>query len=111
MAAHRFPEPALLVVATFSRHDEAFTWAEERLESVFGPIGLKSVPFDFIQTSYYESTMGSGLLKQFFVHANLVAPESLADCKLRTNELEHELAQSGRYAEPRPLNLDPGHLS
>ena len=103
--------PVLLVVAAFSRHEEALRWGRERLEESYGPVALSSVPYLFNQTHYYEATMGADLRKQFFAFAELVSPDCLPAVKLRTNELERELAGSGTYPEPRPLNLDPGILS
>jgi hypothetical protein len=110
MAEPRSPVPALLVVAIFSRHAGAFAWAQARLESYFGSIGLRSEPFVFDQTSYYEASMGRDLCKRFLAFERLVSPDRLADIKRQTNALEHELAVSGVYAEARPLNLDPGLL-
>src|SRR4051812_6158150 len=103
MAATRAPEPVLLVVAAFSRHVEALAWAAERLEACFGPVGFMSLPYAFNQTGYYEPTMGPGLRKQFLTFDALVAADALAALKRRTNDLEQELARSGRFAEPRPL--------
>jgi hypothetical protein len=111
MAESRITTPATLVVAAFSRHMAAIEWAQERLESLFGPIGLVSLPFDFIQTGYYERTMGGGLRKCFLAFQELVHPDRLAGAKIQTNLLEKELGQSGVYPESRPLNLDPGLLS
>ncbi len=110
MAEPRFPVPALLVVAVFSRHMEAFALARARLETDFGPVGLTSEPFVFDQTSYYEPSMGRDLRKGFFAFERLVAPERLAEIKLRTNALERELAETSAYPDPRPINLDPGLL-
>jgi hypothetical protein len=107
----RLPDPVLLIVAAFSRHDEALAWGQERLEGHFGPVALVSPVFEFDQTLYYQPTMGSGLRKQLLAFANLVAADCLAPVKLATNDLEAELARTGRYAEARPLNLDPGVLS
>jgi len=111
MADPRAQSPVLLVVAAFSRYDEAMAWGRERLEQMFGPVGLTSAPFVFDQTSYYEATMGPDLRKQFFALRDLVSPDSLPAIKLRTNALESELAGRHGYPEPRPLNLDPGYLS
>ena len=105
------PPPVLLVIAAFSRHEEALGWAEEKLTAHFGPIGRRSPDFDFHQTHYYESSMGSGLRKRFLVFHDLVPPDRLADNKLYTNQLEEESARMARFPEPRPLNLDPGILS
>jgi hypothetical protein len=111
MGVPRRVDPVLLVVAAFSRHETALDWARGQLEQLFGPIALAGDPFDFHHTSYYAATMGGELRKQLLVFDRLVAHESLPDVKLRTNALEEELAASGRYPEPRPLNLDPGVLS
>jgi hypothetical protein len=111
MADPHFPDPGLLVVAAFSRHAQALAWGRGQLEAVFGQVALSSEPFGFHQTAYYEKTMGAGLRKQFFAFRDLAALDALAGCKLVTNELERQLAQVGTFAEPRPLNLDPGLLT
>jgi hypothetical protein len=111
MADPSTPPPALLVVAAFSRHDEALSWARQRLEEQFGPIALASLPFSFHHTAYYEPTMGAGLRKQLWGFEKLVNQGELADIKLRTNQLEDELARGGAFPEQRPLNLDPGLLT
>jgi hypothetical protein len=110
MTESREHHPALLVVAAFSRHTAAVEWARAQLACLYGPIALESPPFDFSQTRYYETTMGTGLRKNFLVFRELVAADRLAEIKLRTIGLEQELARSGLYPEPRPLNLDPGFL-
>jgi len=111
MAQIRLPDPVLLVVAAFSRHIDLLSHAARQLEDLFSPIDLASVPYEFNQTSYYASSMGAGLKKQFFVFSRLIAPDGLADAKLRTNELEQAAADSQAYPESRPLNLDPGILA
>lgn len=110
MGAIRKPVPSMLVVAAFSRHVEALSWAVEKLTADFGPVCLASDDFSFHHTAYYESEMGTGLRKRFLAFERLVAPDSLPDLKLRTNELESELAATRRFTEARPLNLDPGLL-
>jgi hypothetical protein len=111
MGELRLPDPVLLIVAAFSRHVEAVAWARQRLEQTFGSVAFASPPYAFNQTGYYEPEMGSGLSKQFLAFSRLVAAECLAEVKRLTNDLETELVQTKTYAEPRPLNLDPGVLS
>ncbi len=111
MGTTRPQTPVLLVVAVFSRHEQALRWAQERLVPLFGPIGLISPPYLFNQTSYYQQSMGPDLWKQFLVFEELVAPDCLPEAKQRTNALEAELASQGQYPEERPVNLDPGILS
>jgi hypothetical protein len=105
------PDPVLLIIAAFSRHPDAITWAQDWLEKSFGPVALVSPSYAFEQTSYYEPTMGVGLRKQFLVLHDLVAPDCLPDVKVLTNALEQELICPGSYPEARPLNLDPGILT
>src|SRR5437879_3670800 len=111
MAEPRQPDPALLVVAAFSRHDTALEWARGQLEQEFGLVQRTSSAFVFDQTTYYAATMGSELRKQFFVFADLVEADCLATVKRRTNALEQKLAAAEQYPEVRPLNLDPGLLT
>jgi hypothetical protein len=111
MAECRKPDPALLVVAAFSRHPSALTWTQQHLQADFGPLALIGPAFAFHQTTYYEATMGPELQKQLLAFERLVGEQQLATIKLRTNDLERELAKTGGYAETRPLNLDPGLLT
>ena len=108
MAEPREPAPVLLVVAAFSRHVGLLADARRRLESAHGPVALASAEFTFDQTRYYEKTMGSGLLKQLWAFAELIAADRLPEIKRSTNALERELAAG--HDEARPINLDPGYL-
>jgi hypothetical protein len=101
---------SLLVVACFSRHVEALDEAGEQLRAVYGPVALASGDFDFHHTSYYEATMGTGLRKRLLVFETSVAADCLPEVKRQTIGMEQQLAATGRYAEERPLNLDPGLL-
>ena len=104
----RQPPPSLLTVACFSRHAEALAWAQERLIAAYGKPALVSPDFSFHHTTYYEATMGMGLVKRLLTFADLVAADCLPDVKNFTNALEAELAGARKFPEPRPLNLDPG---
>ena len=103
--------PALLILAAFSRHDEALRWARHRAAGAWGEIVLESPVFDFHQTDYYEPTMGPGLRKVFWGFWELLDPTELVAVKLQTNRWEGQYAALGKHAEPRPLNLDPGYLT
>lgn len=111
MGETRTAEPALLVVAAFSRHDDALAWARERLVRDWSPLAMAGEPFAFTQTAYYHATMGQGLRKQLLAFSGLVSQDCLPAVKHKTNALERELAETGRYPEARPLNLDPGILT
>jgi Domain of unknown function (DUF4416) len=110
MATPRPPVPALLVVAAFSRHEDAFVAAREAMERSYGPVALAGEPFLFDQTAYYEPTMGAGLRKQLWAFHDLIALDRLPELKHHTNALEASITASGVYPETRPINLDPGYL-
>src|SRR5687767_5687117 len=103
--------PALLIVAAFSRYDEALDWARAKVEDQHGPLALESPRFDFTQTDYYAPSMGAGLKKTFFACRELIDPARLPELKLEANACETEYAQLARHPEPRPLNMDPGYLT
>lgn len=111
MAADRDRTRELLIVAAFSRHAAALDWARRRLTEEFGPIALTGEPYAFVQTDYYTAEMGPDLQKQLWAFARLVPSDCLAAVKRQTIRCEAELVQTGQYAEPRPINLDPGLLN
>ena len=111
MGEIRQPPPALLILAAFSRHDEALQWAEETGTSNWGPRALASEVFDFADTNYYEPTMGAGLRKVFYAFENLIDPAELIAIKRLANQLEEDYRAAHAHAEPRPLNLDPGYIT
>lgn len=105
------PRPVLLLLAAFSRHGDALDWARTRAEQCWGPVALASERFAFVDTDYYEATMGPGLVKQFFAFERLIDPAELPGIKRLTNAWEDEFAAGSHRGESRPLNLDPGYLT
>ncbi len=105
------PQPVLLILAAFSRHDQAFDWVLEQVPAAWGDVVLTSPKFDFAETDYYEPTMGPGLLKQFWAFETLIDPARLPEIKRQTNDWEAAYSQLGQHDERRPLNLDPGYLT
>jgi hypothetical protein len=104
-------EPSLLVSALFSRHLDALLIGRTELERHFGPVALSSLIYDFNQTAYYQGEMGPGLRKHFLAFNSLIKPDCLPDAKLLAIDIEHSCAESGRFPEQRPLNIDPGLLT
>jgi hypothetical protein len=105
------PHPVLLLVAVSSRYQAAFDWAREKITNEFGTLGAVSEAFTFTETDYYAATMGTDLLKQFVVPAQLIDPGRLPAIKRLTNDWEVEYFKQANHPEPRPLNLDPGYLT
>ncbi|RKX75293.1 MAG: DUF4416 domain-containing protein [Spirochaetes bacterium] len=79
----------------------------EILERHFGPIDYQSRTIEFNFTDYYTEEMGSDIKRMFLSFGKLVTPESLADIKIKTNDIEGLFAERGK----RRVNLDPGLLN
>jgi len=106
----RPPKPVKLLVGMLAGRAEWFDAAERLLVADFGSIDLASPLIPFTFTDYYMPEMGPGLLRKFVTHDRLIAPDQLAPIKVRTNELEAQLARELSAPVARPVNLDPGLL-
>src|SRR5436190_24230089 len=102
MGVPREPTYSLLVVACFSRHVSALDWSAEQLAKRYGQIALTSPDFSFHHTKYYESTMGTGLIKRLFVFPALFQPDCLPAVKRFTIEMETAYKTSHDHPELRP---------
>ncbi|MEM6980758.1 MAG: DUF4416 family protein [Planctomycetota bacterium] len=111
MAATRPIEPVIRFCAVISRYEAARDWALRRIESHWGPIGLRGKPTPFVAGGFYDATMGDGLIKQLVAIKDVSDPAGLADWKCETNQWELDYAQSSAHDEARPLNLDPGYIT
>jgi hypothetical protein len=100
------PHPAKLIIRFLFSHAGTQTQALKALASEFGPVDFLSAPGAFPYTTYYDDEMGHGIRRQTASFLELVAPDSLAGIKLRTNEIETGLSFDGK----RRVNIDPGLL-
>ena len=91
----------MLIVAGFSRHREVLAWAQTRMEEAFGPLAREGPTIDFVQTQYYERTMGPDLKKKFLAFERLAEHDQLAAVKRTTIELEAEIIGSRRWPAAR----------
>jgi len=103
--------PVHIILAIFSRYEVALDWAQARVVATWGPIAMASSRFEFRETNYYQSTMGSDIRKQFLLCEQPHDPGELAAMKLLANAWEEEYAATAGLPEPRPLNIDPGYLT
>lgn len=103
--------PVLLIVAMVSRYPETLDWSIDQLTKTHGPVALESPVYDFVETEYYQKTMGDDLKKQFIAFEQLVSPEAIVAAKINSNQLEIQCADENDYPQPRPVNLDPGYIS
>jgi len=79
----------------------------DELSSRFGAIDYQGGPLPFDFTGYYNDEMGVPISRYFVAFKELVIPDTLADIKVLTNEIENRYADGGK----RRINLDPGLIS
>jgi len=103
--------PVLGVLAVFSRYAEALEWARATAVAAWGPVVLGSPVFDFVETKFYEASMGSELKKQLLAFERLMDPAELVSRKHLANAWETQYQQESRWPEVRPVNVDPGYLT
>ncbi|MBS3762530.1 MAG: DUF4416 family protein [Planctomycetes bacterium] len=110
MARATAPQPVKLFCAVLAGQQAWLNASREVMEDELGAIELDSDIWPFDCTDYYKREMGSGLLRQIFSFQALIDPSEIAPIKLRTNDLEMELAENLPDTPERPVNLDPGYL-
>ena len=101
----------MLLLAAFSRHEGALQWALDMAQQQWGPVEFASDIFPFVDTNYYQQSMGDELLKTFWTFQQRIDPASLVQIKHQTNAWEEEYKWAHQCVEDRPLNLDPGYLT
>ncbi len=101
-----------LVVGLLAGDVDLLRRTRQLLKREYGPVDLESDFWPFDQTDYYEPEMGTQLKRWFLGFERLMRPDALPEVKLRTNDLEREIAEQCLLADrPRPVNIDPGYLT
>jgi hypothetical protein len=109
MGRIRRPQPVKLFIGVLTSLPEILPEITRRLSLLFGPVDARSEAFPFDSTHYYDREMGSALRRYFLGFLNLICPDELGGIKVKTNEVEADLA--ALFSQPpRPANLDPGYL-
>ncbi len=70
-------------------------------------IDICSPAIDFTFTKYYNKEMGEKLKRQWISFEKLILPDTLADIKIETNNIEDSFAKN----KNRIVNIDPGYIT
>ncbi len=81
------------------------------LKNEYGPLDYQSALWPWDKTDYYQSEMGTGILRQFIFCERPIEPAVLPAIKLFTNAMENSFSQSGSGTLRRRVNIDPGYLT
>jgi len=96
-----------LISSLFSPDATLIDTGIKEMEEEFGPVDWTSDVLLFDRTRYYEKEMGWPLYRRFISFLKLIMPESIADIKLITNELE----KAHLDKDKRKINIDPGYVT
>ena len=102
------PFPVKPFCAIMARNEAALHQARERLRALWSDIEFATdiYPVDDF-TRYYQSEMGTGLVKQFLAFRDLQTVAEMNQSKFKTADIEDEFREAGN----RIINLDPGYLT
>lgn len=103
--------PCVRLIGAFAQEVDALDWLWKRVEMVWGRVLLTSPAFDFVESQYYQKTMGANLKKQFAICSVDYDPSHLSEDKLLTNRWEQEYLEAKVPSVDRPLNIDPGYIA
>jgi hypothetical protein len=101
------PERVLLFVGTLYSNADMFNHAKKILERNFEDTLFMSPSLPWNYSTYYKNELGWPIFRQFIFFKTLIDPGSLADIKIKTNEIEDALSSEGK----RNINIDPGYLT
>jgi len=98
--------PVLPVVSVICGSPDSLAGVLPELCGYFGEVILRSRPFPFDMSTYYQPEMGTGLDRTWLCFAGLRDPSELSRWKLFCFSVEE--SRSG--GSGRTVNLDPGYL-
>jgi Domain of unknown function (DUF4416) len=103
----REPEPAILFIGMLYSDPAILHQGEQTLKEEFGNPLMESPASKWDYSPYYRDELGWPLSRKFIFFKNVIDPETLADIKVRTNEIEESFSINNK----RLINLDPGYLT
>ena len=98
-------EPEKLFCGILYTNAAGYSRACERLRESYGEMDYESPELSFSSFSdYYGYEMEGEVYRRFVSFERFVPPDTIAEIKLHTNDIEAEMSQGGC----RTVNLDPG---
>ena len=109
MKPSNYSEPVQLIAFVLQKGGEWNPSVLDLLERSWGKIRYKGKLFAFDKTDYYEPEMGADLYRGVVSFEKCIPPETIAQEKARSNELELTSA-AGASDDARPVNIDIGYM-
>ena len=99
--------PVKLVVPMLYSDEKRKNMAVQLMTKEWGETDYQSEAFEFEFSDYYNVEMGTPIFRLFVSFRKLIKAEDLVNVKLKTNDIEQNLANN----QDRKVNLDPAYLS
>lgn len=99
-------QPVLPVVSVICGSPDPMEGVLLELSGFFGEVILRSMPFPFDKSTYYQPEMGTDLVRTWLCFSGLRDPSGLPGWKLFCFGVE----ETWSGASGRTVNLDPGYL-
>ncbi len=103
--SNKFP-PVMPVISVLYNDEAILGKMVDDLGFAFGKIVLRSEPYQFDKTKYYEPEMGEGIQREWFCFSPLLDPSKLSEWKQKCVTIEEKYSCCGK----RSINIDPGYL-
>lgn len=107
MGKIKIPQKVKVVIGYITKDVNLIKVVNEILFSLLNEPDFLSDVIDFNLTDYYKKEMGKDLKRQWVSYKNLVMPDSLADLKIKSNEIEERFKEDNK----RKINIDPGIIT
>ncbi len=95
-----------LIAAILYRKEEEYKQLRPYLTDTFSAVDYQGKFLPFVETDYYESEMGKGLVRGMISFEQLVHPECLARVKHQARDLENRFS----IHDNRSVNIDIGYM-
>jgi hypothetical protein len=100
------PRPVKFFVAALFVDESELSAAKHIMTGAWGPLDFEGTDRAFDVSNYYETEMGTHILRRFLSFQAPMSPDELVTVKIRCNQIEEDLSVDGK----RTVNLDAGYL-
>jgi hypothetical protein len=102
------PQPVKLIASLLTGVPQLIDEVCGELSQRYGAIDFISEALPFHYTRYYETELGSSLVRHMVSFQKLISPDMLPAIKLATNAIEQQFADD---QGKRKINIDPGYIA
>lgn len=110
MGTPRLPKPVMPFTGLLISDPMIVEEVEEEIVNRLGQTTIRTDPYEWTFSRYYEEEMGTKLWRKFLFFRQLIDPIDLPGLKEWSNELEKRYGNPSGEKPGRKVNIDPGYL-